>query len=408
MNTADSYGRIWDNCLMLLEQSGNNNGASRLLKNTRLLRFSPEDKTFIIRTPDPASAEWLADRAAPQLTRYLCGLTNDWDVQVAFVPEEPEALLNPPGKATPELKPSGIPGETLRLVWVHKSAREIVLQPERVLSLPRYLLRWLPYASPAAILLWIALYQIHYLKTGGKRGTERERSIDTGYEEMARWSGLSLITVKRLFKDHQKIDWFLERGPNRYVTRPDGSVRPQLNIRMRAPGLTPGDSADLSRWLVEHDFIQDPEACLKLALSLHPREILVYPLRLPAAGDQAVNGPAPDVAEVLAGLLGKALNPPLLILAESLATHLGLSGGGDRFLTVSWYFMQKNVALLGDSLAVFILFCRSLIYHHAASGVTRNDFWLSGGAESIAALAGVKRDRVMDWFKPGQAGGGQR
>ena len=402
ISSPDVHADTWARCLALLSASGSS-AASRHLEGARLLAYLPDEKTYQIEVPDPDSAEWLAERAAPQLTRYLCGLSNDWDLAIRFV----TAQDSPPG-GLPSFNIDSLEeeiAEPVSLALQRQGIREIVMTPERVISIPKYLLRWLPYTQPGLILLWIALYQIHYLKSAGKRSLDRQQPIATTYEEMARWSGLSLITVKRLFKDPQGMAWFLERGPNQYVSR-GGKVCPQLSLRLQPLGLTPGDAHDLGGWLLAHRLIEDPESCLKQALASQPRDLLSYPLRLPQEGDPASAACAPGVHDLVLNLLGGNLPSVVLPLIEALSAHLGLSGSGDRFSTVSWYFMQKSVPLLGDSLAVLVLFCRSLTYQHAASGISRSDFWIKGGPDTIAALAQVKRDRVLDWFKPCRSGDG--
>ena len=268
MNGAEKYKKIWDDTLKIFEQSGNVTGVIRPLKSARFKFFSPDDKTFYIETNDIFNAELLSDRATVQLTRILQGFTDNLDYLIKFIPPDSPTITE-----YAEI-PAAPPTEKLiNLTWVHNSIRDIVLQPEKVMSIPRYLFRWMPYTSPSAILLWISLYQIYYLKNSGKRIFDRDQSINTTYDEMSRWSGLSAITIKRMFKDGDKIKWFLNRGQNQYVTRPDGSVRPQLNIRFMKPGLTPGDASDLSNWLLAHNMISNPEECLKLALSKQPRDI---------------------------------------------------------------------------------------------------------------------------------------
>ena len=217
------------------------------LAPARLLDFT--DQVFTVGVADPLNRDWLDSRLTSTLMRLLTGILGT-PVQVQFVlaPGEEdlleEALTEPEETSPDELDIQSISG----------SIPTILTQPDRVVAVPKYLLRWLPLIGPDAFWLVIAFRQARFLHT---TSANRQKAFTARAEEIYRWCGMSRATFWRNI-DRPELGWFVERLPQTGwgVDAETGRVKQNPNryrIQVDIP-ITPMDAGALRKYLLEHDF----------------------------------------------------------------------------------------------------------------------------------------------------------
>ena len=269
--------------------------------------------------------------------------------------------------------------------WVQislgQTLRQAVLQDQRKVILPAYLLRYTPFTSPNLILLRAALSQIHFLHQSGALGEDEfdRRTVTARMHEIQRWSSFSRTSIYRLLHEDPRSRW-LVRVENRGAFQNDQGQQISLpNQYFLEPlKLTPGDATDLESYLRENKANWDSlDACLLDLPRTERREILTYPYRTPQAGDR----PEPaTVLDILQSVFGSfELTATRLTLIDKVRDHLI----GSDFVAAPWYLLRRLLPEYGASIVVAYLMCQPLLFKH--NGVERDTFWLPGGAETLVS-----------------------
>jgi hypothetical protein len=281
--------------------------------------------------------------------------------------------------------------------WVQVSLgqtlRQVVLQENRKVILPAYLLRYTPFTSPNLILLWAALRQIHYLHQSGRPADDdfEQRTVTARMSEIGRWCGLSRTSIYRLLHEDERSPWLIQ-VENRGAIQNDRGQHVSLpnQYRLEPLQLTPGDATDLIAYLTAHqsDWADLDSALITLAKT-EKRQILAYPYRTPQPGDR--EAPA-DILSLLREVLG-----PFDLTAERLALLDKIRANliGDDFVAVPWYLLRRLLPIYGASIVTLYLMSQPLLYRNG--GVQRDTFWLPGGADALVAWTG---DRSIGKYFP--------
>ncbi|MBG0787097.1 MAG: hypothetical protein H0S79_18535, partial [Anaerolineaceae bacterium] len=269
--------------------------------------------------------------------------------------------------------------------WVQislgQTLRQAVLQENRKIILPAYLLRYTPFTSPNLILLRAALSQIHFLHQSGAQAEDEfdQRTVTARMNEIQRWSSFSRTSIYRLLHEDPRSAW-LVRVENRgaYQNNQGQQISLPNQYLLEPLKLTPGDATDLKSYLREHQAEwQDLDDCLLALLRTDRRQVLTYPYRTPQPDDRTE--PA-SVLEILQSVFnGFELTAPRLTLIDKLRDHLM----GDDFVAAPWYLLRRLLPVYGASIVVAWLMCQPLLFKH--NGIERDNFWLPGGAESLVA-----------------------
>lgn len=269
--------------------------------------------------------------------------------------------------------------------WVQislgQTLRQAVLQEQRKIILPAYLLRYTPFTSPNLIILRAALSQIHFLHQSDAQ-TENEfdqRTVTARMNEIQRWSSFSRTSIYRLLHEDPRSAW-LVRVENRGAYQNDQGQQISLpNQYLLEPlKLTPGDATDLEQYLQAHrSEWQDLDDGLLAMLRMDRRQILTYPYRTPQPGDRPKPTSVLDVLQAVFG--GFELTAYRLTLIDKLRDHLM----GDDFVAAPWYLLRRLLPVYGASIIVAYLMCQPLLFKH--NGIERDTFWLPGGAETLTA-----------------------
>jgi hypothetical protein len=283
----------------------------------------------------------------------------------------------------PAAKPAH-PDEKLE-EWVQislgQTLRQVVLQDQRKVILPAYLLRYTPFTSPNLIILRAALSQIHFLHQSGAQAEDdfERRSVTARMNEIQRWSSFSRTSIYRLLHEDPRSRW-LVRVENRGSFQNDQGQQISLpnQYTLEPLQLTPGDATDLEIYLHAHraDW-ETVDDCLLALPRTDRRQILTYPYRTPQPDDRAE--PA-SVLEILQGVFGSfELTATRLTLSDKIRDHLI----GTDFVAAPWYLLRRLLPVYGASIVTAYLMCQPLLFKH--NGVERDTFWLPGGAEALMA-----------------------
>ncbi|NLE83609.1 MAG: hypothetical protein GX603_03745 [Chloroflexi bacterium] len=285
--------------------------------------------------------------------------------------------------------PMGTDADTLQIQPGAANISDAIINPERIVALPTYLLRFVPFVGAAPVLIAAALRQAFYFSSRDDGASQlypktgNEVTVDV--QSILRMLGNSISRAKffRIFKNGQ-MDWFVERAEPAHQFK-DGQIRRMPNTyHYRGQMLTPGDADDLAAWFGQQDLAQEPAAVLTRALNSPRSQILTFPYRLP--GDATQLGEARSVHQVVSQLLNSPrLDANLSGLCDQLSSHLIRP---ESFLALPWYWFTNVLPELGDDLGMLYLMSKNCCYIDWARGHDRNHFWVIGGLETLQSWIG--------------------
>lgn len=280
--------------------------------------------------------------------------------------------------------PMGTDSDHLRVQIGASNLIDAIINPEAIVAVPSYLLRFVPYVGSAPVLIATALRQAFYFasrETGASQLYPVEgNEVTVDVRSILNMLGNSISRAKffRIFKSG-KMDWFVIRGDaaHQFV---DGQIRRLPNTYYyQGQVLCPGDANDLAVWLDENGLQEDPIAALNKALQSPRNHILQFPYRLPAK--KGVSGIPLNVRQVVASILNRSrLDPAISVLCDRLSSHLIRP---QSFLAMPWYWFKNVLPELGDDLGMLYLMAKNCCYIDWARGNDRNHFWVQDGLSSL-------------------------
>ena len=395
--------KAWQAAVANLELDMSRATFSTWVKPTHLVEFS--DDTFVIGCINAYGRDWLTDRLTTTLQRFLTGVLNR-EAKVRFVVCDQE-VDDEDDLAQEENQDQEDDEENPIELDIHYSSiRNILLEPGRVVRLPVYNLRWLPYVGSQVIFLVMALWQEYYLASGGK-GRKGSCKVSVRAERICQWAGISRAQFFRLLQPGSSLGWFTRKiDTDHEVDKRSGRAKKSSNkYELFESPLTPGDAEDLKTFLLAHGIQDSPQSALQLAISTNPKEILQYPVRLPPDDFSKMIPRHQTVQDVIRELVGHRLDGELGNLADQLADRLVTQGD---FILVSWYFLKHWLPVLGADAAMFVLVLRNLCYFNDETGEIRDEVWMDGGYEAIANRLGINNPRVVANWLPVRIERGKR
>jgi hypothetical protein len=361
------------------------------VKPASLHEFS--DSTFVVGCPNEPCREWMTNRMTTTLERML-SLIMSQSVKISFILTRQPVV--PPEQTTDGPIPCTGP-EIVELAVEHTSLRNAVLEPNRVVKIPTYLFRWLPYVQSQTIFLVVAFWQEYYLSgVGGKKQTPNK--VAARAEHICQWAGISRAHFFRMLQPGGPLEWFLRKQETEHeLDHRTGRVKKSSNkYVLNDLPLTPGDADDLKSYLLSHNLMQSPVEALTDAIAVDPREILKYPYREPSIDFERMHPKPLSVQGVIQGMLGRKLDTELSALADKLAERLI---NRNDFIMTSWYFLKKWLPILGPESAMSILMLRNLCYFNDQTGEIRDEVQITGGYEEMARRLGMPNPRLIStWF----------
>lgn len=405
---AFSPERAWQSVLRMLELDMARQTFHTFVRPLQLLEV--ENNTFTIGCEDVYGRDWVESRLTTMLERNLSGILGT-QVKVIFVmleeddeEESNEECAEAGSPEEPEIAAEMPEIEKVSLQTLEPSLRDTVQEPGRVVRLPIYWLRWLPYMDAQVLFVVMAFWQEYYFSNGGKLSSPR---VSTSAERICQWAGISRAQFFRLLQPGSTLGWFVQKRETSHERdRRNGRAKKSSNqYLLCAAPLTPGDAEDLSKFLEATGIRDAPLDALQKAVELEPRQILSYPLRSPPDGFAAMSPCWRSVQDVVRDLVGHPLEGELAQLTDRLADRLLAKGD---FLLVSWYFLKHWLPLLGAQAAMFVLLLRRLCYFNDETGEIRNEVWIEGGYAGIAARLGTQNPRRIAHWLPAAIEHGQR
>ena len=373
------------------------------VKPTHLVKFSND--TFVIGCINAYGRNWLADRVTSTLQRFLTDVLHR-EAKVRFVVCDREGEGE--DDLTQEENDDHEDGQEnlIELELRYSSIRNMLLEPGRVVRLPLYFLRWLPYVGSQVIFLAMALWQEYYLANGGKT-RKGNCKVSVRAERICQWAGISRAQFFRLLQPGSSLGWFARKiDTDHEVDKRSGRAKKSSNkYELFESPLTPGDVEDLKIYLIAHGIKESPETALQLAINANPKEILQYPVRLPPDDFSKMIPHHQSVQDVIRELVGHRIEGELGNLMDQLDDRLVAQ---EDFILVSWYFLENWLPILGPDTAMFILTLRNLCYFNDETGEIRDEVWMDGGYEAIAARLGIKNARVIANWLPARIERGKR
>ena len=396
MNAVVEYSpeKAWQAAIANLEMDMSRAAFSTWVKPTHLVDFS--DDTFVIGCINAYGREWLENRLTTTLQRFLMGVMNR-EVKVRFVVSDQE--VDDGDDLTREDDPDQKDSEDNPIALdIHfSSIRNFLIEPSRVVRLPVYYLRWLPYVGSQAIFLIMALWQEYYLASGGK-ARKGNCKVSVRAERICQWAGISRAQFFRLLEPGSSLEWFARKiDTDHEIDKRSGRAKKSSNkYELFESPLTPGDAEDLKTFLLAHGIQDSPQSALQFAINSNPKDILHYPVRLPPEDFSEMTPRHLTVQDIIRELIGHRLDGELGNLADQLAARL--LGQGD-FILVTWYFLRNWLPVLGADAAMFVLILRNLCYFNDETGEIRDEVWMEGGYEGIANRLGINNPRmVANWL----------
>jgi hypothetical protein len=405
MNTVVEFSpeKAWQAAVANLESDMSRATFSTWVKPTHLVEFS--DDTFVIGCINAYGRDWLTDRLTTTLERFLTGVLNR-EAKVRFVVCEQEVddeddLAHEENQDQRDDKENPI-----ELDIHYSSIRNVLLEPGRVVRLPVYNLRWLPYVGSQVIFLVMALWQEYYLASGGK-GRKGSYKVAVRAERICQWAGISRAQFFRLLQTGSSLGWFTRKiDTDHEVDKRSGRAKKSSNkYELFESPLTPGDAEDLKTFLLDRGIQDSPLSALQMAISTNPKEIFQYPVRQPSEDFSKMIPRHQTVQDVIRELVGHRLDGELGNLADQLADRLVTQGD---FILVTWYFLKHWLPMLGADAAMFILILRNLSYFNDETGEVRDEVWMDGGYEAIANRLGINNPRVVANWLPVRIDRGKR
>lgn len=392
----DTPQKTWDWILSNLQQEMSRAWFETWVKPAVPLSFT--DGVFTIGCHNQYMIDWLNSRLKATIERQLSGLLGQL-VKLAIV------LLGTAREEDEDLddgfEPEAVDRESDNLTGtyepVYASLRDALLQPERVVKMPVYFLRWLPYVGARTIFEVVGIWQEYYLSSRGKQPAGGEK-VATRIENVCRWAGVSRAQLFRDFTPGSSLNWFVGKIETDHERdRQTGRSKKSANkYALYGIPLTPGDAEDLDLYLRAKNIQHDPANVLREAIAAQPNEILRYPFRAPPENARDLIPRRITVQEVVKSLVGRRLEGEVADLADQLSDRLLASGD---FILLRWYFLQNWLPLLGHDAAMLITFLRNQCFFNDETGEIRESVWIHGGLSTLAARLGIANPRqIRLWF----------
>lgn len=280
----------------------------------------------------------------------------------------------------------------LSLTPQYLSRYDEIVRPERVVSIPRYYLRWIRYLGVDLAWIPIAFRQVAYFRG---LGFEAGDTFQCSHRELALWSGMSERNLYRKIND-PRLGWFIRRADQEkhWSFGQDGAPhREALSwVVMMSMPLTPADQISLAGFLRR-----------ALAAGLSQRKALqaAYeaPLEelLPLADMDEIPemaGPPRGVEQVVEAALGREMlqaDTKKLVAALSIK----IAGYGES-LEITHYFIRHHLPRpsVGPGRGWLVQVLRAISQEQGFPPETI----MRGGHVALGSLLGVNVGTVRRWM----------
>lgn len=325
---------------------------------------------------------------------------------VTLSPDETEplvdaVLLEAPGDAGRRLS-------QVQLEWLQASLRDVFTSPKRVVVVPGYLLRWLPYIGPLRTSIVAACFQAFYHAKGTT--ARANQSFEAPGPFLAALAGVAESSIWRHLDDPE-LGWFLKKAPykpgeKQWLRDEKAGLtkrRPTRFLFRSISPLTPGDADALRSYLLDLEIQENPLEVLtdlvKGEYRLEPRDVFPFPASPPPEDWRERN---PETCLIHPIIYSSIEIEPhnatkeLADLVDGLVERLLPSN--DQ-LHISWYYLLHWLPLLGHGPGWATLLMRDRCFYNRQTGELRDTVTIKHGYQELADALGLQRVKtVREWF----------
>jgi hypothetical protein len=394
--------RAWQMVLDQLRAEMSVASFSTWVKDTEFVSF--DSGLFTIGTANAYGCEWLTSRLTSTVSRLLAGILGQ-PVSVQFVVHEPSSAYETgeDEKIEDITKDKSKPTEELTLQAEYQSIYDEIVQPEQVIVIPGYFLRYIPMLGVELAWLYVGFRQAAYEAGASKKPGKK---VSAPAKKVAYYAGMSPRSFWRWAA--RPTTWKLLRWLVRPVEetpkwnrgndgRPHQATR-NYRVAMSLP-LTPFDELSLRAWLYRKLAEgNNPLAVLQSALEIPVEELLPWPERMPSLDD--ASGDPHTVRDVVMEVFSPTAEDEktqLNELTEKLAQHLMPS---KDLVFLTHYFVSHWLPRLGPGPGWFVTVLRDRCYLNQRTGELRDEVRLEGGYAEAARWLGLKRVKtIWEWLR---------
>lgn len=358
------------------------------VRDTSFVSF--EAGILSVGTPNSYGREWLVSRLTSTVTRLLTGIMNQ-HVEIQFVVIEEEPEIEQDGLPEDEDPTQDKHPSVLTLQAEYQSIYDEIVQPDQVIVVPGYFLRYIPLLGLELSWLYIGFRQAAY-EAGAAKNPGKKFGAPS--KKVARYSGMSMRTFWRWVG--KPVTWKRLRGLVTQVEtearwsrgkdgRPHQSAR-SYRVAMSLP-LTSFDEHSLRAWLYRQLAQgKTPLSVLQAALETPVEELIPWPEKM-ASFEGAPDEPhtVQDVLFAVCGSVPESQKGQFQELADKLAHRL-MPPKDLIFLT--HYFVTHWLPKLGSGPGWFVTLLRDRGYINTRSTHTRSI--QRAGPVAVTAAAGYE------------------
>jgi hypothetical protein len=370
------------------------------VRDTSFVSF--EDGVFTIGTPNAYGREWLASRLTSTVTRLMSGILNQQMV-VEFIVTEEILENEEDGFLEEEIPVPDKHPTVLSIQAEYQSIYDEIVQPDHVIVVPGYFMRYIPLLGLELAWLYIGFRQSAY-EAGAAR--QPGKKFGAPSKKIAHFSGMSTRTFWRWVakpETWKRLRWLVKQVDSepRWSRGKDG--RPHQSSRYYRvtmnPPLTPFDEQSLRSWLYRQLAQgKTPVAVIQSALETPVDELIPWPDKV-TPDEDITDEPhsVQDVLQAVCGAIPESQRTQYQELADKLAHHL-MPPKDLVFLT--HYFVSHWLPRLGPGPGWFVTLMRDRGYINQRTGEVRDEILLPEGYAEAARWLGLKRVKtVWEWLR---------
>ena len=369
------------------------------VRDTSFVSF--EDGIFTISTPNSYGREWLESRLTSTLTRLMTGILNQ-QLEINFIVVEDSFVSEEEDFLDDEDPVSDKQPSVLSIQAEYQSIYDEIVQPDQVIVVPGYFMRYIPLLGLELAWLYIGFRQAAY-EAGAAR--QPGKKFGAPSKKVAHFSGMSTRTFWRWVakpETWKRLRWLVKQVDSdlRWSRGKDG--RPHQSSRYYRvtmnPPLTPFDERSLRSWLYRQLAQgKTPVAVIQSALETPTDELIPWPDQM--ASEETIDEPhsVQDVLQAVCGSIPESQKAQFQELADKLAHHLMPS---KDLVFLTHYFVSHWLPRLGPGPGWFVTLMRDRGYINQRTSEVRDEILLSEGYAEVACWLGLKRVKtVWEWLR---------
>jgi hypothetical protein len=409
--------------------------ARQLIEQLRLLFIDTHQDLFVFGAPDQVTHSHANLYARPALKGALDEIFDE-DVRIElvvfnesgdslsalvarFTENRPQAsqseTARPVEVSTGQDEPSDKEAETkaprlntIQLGLIQNNLRGVFTSPKRVVVVPGYLLRWVPYLGPLRTSIVVACFQAFYLSKG--MTARANLTFEAPGPFLAAMAGVAESSIWRHLDDAE-LRWFFKKvpykpGEKRWVRDIKAGLtkkRPTRFLFRSTTPLTPSDAQALHAYLMDLNIQEDPVGVLtdlvRGEYRVEPRDVFPFPAPPPSNDWQEGEPDQCLIHHIIFSAIGieaKTAPKDLTSLVDELVERL--LPANDQ-LHLSWYYLLHWLPLLGHGPGWATILLRDRCFYNRQTGELRDTVSVRGGYQELANALGLQRIKtIREWF----------